>query len=72
MQLFLIININTKEVTKSDGSTYTAWDTSKVTNMFQMFNVASAFDKNIENWNTSNVTNMSFMFNGAEKLIKIK
>jgi surface protein len=36
-----------------------SWDTSKVTNMYQMFYAASDFNQDISNWNTSNVTNMN-------------
>jgi surface protein len=42
-----------------------SWNTSKVTNMSNMFNNASTFNPNISSWNTSSVTNMSNMFNYA-------
>ena len=38
------------------------WDTSKVTDMSDMFSGASVFNQNISNWNTSNVTSMRGMF----------
>jgi hypothetical protein len=44
------------------------WDTSKVTNMNNMFYLAGGFTAtmwsigDLSNWNTSNVTNMSWMF----------
>jgi surface protein len=43
----------------------TAWDTSLVTNMNAMFNLASAFNQDIGGWNTSQVTDMGGMFSGA-------
>ena len=41
------------------------WDTSRVTDMSQMFVDAYAFNKDIGRWNTSRVTDMSRMFDGA-------
>ena len=41
------------------------WDVGNVTNMSQMFNVATNFNQDISNWNVGNVTNMSHMFTGA-------
>jgi surface protein len=41
------------------------WDTSNVTNMFQMFQGAAAFNENIGSWNVANVTNMYAMFRMA-------
>ena len=41
------------------------WDVSNVTNMAQMFYVASSFNQDISNWDVSNVTNMENMFNTA-------
>jgi surface protein len=43
------------------------WDTSKVTNMAQMFSVALAFNQDIGSWNTSSVTDMYQMFERATK-----
>jgi surface protein len=41
------------------------WDTSKVTNMSEMFYGASSFNMPIGNWDVSSVTDMSYMFSGA-------
>jgi len=43
----------------------TNWDTSRVTNMFAMFDSASAFNQDIGGWNTAQVTNMQGMFHFA-------
>ena len=73
-------DINTKQVTVN-GVTYTAWDTSNVTDMSHMFYnryqlldnfdehtvIPSKFEGNISNWDTSNVTTMKGMFYFAEK-----
>ena len=40
------------------------WDTSKVTSMDNMFNIAKVFDQPIGSWDTSQVTNMRYMFAG--------
>ena len=57
-------NINTKTVTVG-ASTYTAWDTSSVTSMREMFRSNNIFNQPIGNWDTSNVTSMIRMFNNA-------
>ena len=54
-------DISTKVVTVN-GVTYTAWNTSSVTIMSNMFYTASAFNQDIGNWNTSAVTTMQQMF----------
>jgi surface protein len=41
------------------------WNTSNITNMFEMFKNATIFNQPIGNWNTANVTNMSGMFLSA-------
>jgi len=41
------------------------WDTSSVTNMESMFEIASSFNQDIGGWDTSSVTNMSEMFYAA-------
>ena len=41
------------------------WNTANVTNMYGMFDGASAFNQPIGNWNTANVTNMGAMFLSA-------
>ncbi|CAL6422427.1 unnamed protein product, partial [Bathycoccus prasinos] len=38
------------------------WDTSQVTNMYQMFRGCISFNGDIGNWNTSQVTDMRLMF----------
>jgi surface protein len=58
-------NINTKKITKNDGTTYIAWDTSNVTDMGGMFYSAYKFNQPITCWNVSNVTNMGGMFKRA-------
>jgi len=35
------------------------WDTSKVTDMSRMFNVAGDFNADLSGWDTSKVTNMA-------------
>ena len=57
--------ISTKQITRADGSTYTAWNTSNVTNMAEMFFNAFKFNQDISMWNTSNVTDMKYMFTNA-------
>jgi surface protein len=58
-------DISTKVVTVN-GVTYTAWDTSNVTNMsFMFYNEPpffGSFNQNISNWNTIKVTNMAGIF----------
>lgn len=41
------------------------WNTSNVTEMFNMFNQAEKFNANISAWDTSKVTKMNRMFKGA-------
>jgi surface protein len=41
------------------------WNTSKVTNMLQLFQGQRFFNQPIGNWNTANVTNMNSMFYGS-------
>jgi surface protein len=59
-------DINTKVVTREDGTKYTAWDVSNVTNMKRMFAYATKFNGDISNWNISNVRNMNYMFFNAK------
>ena len=41
------------------------WDVSNVTNMYNMFQNATAFNQDISSWDVSSVTDMSSMFQGA-------
>jgi len=66
------VDIDTSNVTDMDRAfrrcyefnnpSITGWDTSKVTNMSQMFDSADKFNQDISNWDTSNVTDMTSMF----------
>jgi surface protein len=56
--------ISKQDVTVN-GATYTAWDTSNVTNMRTMFWRAAAFNQNIGSWDTSSVTTMHWMLREA-------
>ena len=38
------------------------WDTSKVTNMYELFHDARSFNQPLNNWDVSKVTNMEGMF----------
>ena len=44
------------------NSSFANWDTSKITDMSNMFNSCYKFNQNIGNWDTSKVTDMSEMF----------
>lgn len=53
---------------RCENINFTATDTpnlSGVTDMSNMFKLATAFNSNIDNWDVSHVTNMSGMFQGA-------
>lgn len=54
-------DINTQLIAGS-GSSYTAWDVSKVTDMTGMFGFTDVFNGNISQWNVGKVTNMQGMF----------
>ena len=43
-----------------------AWDTSKVTGMFSIFEDAENFNGDIDRWDVGRVTDMSLMFRGAK------
>lgn len=46
------------------------WNTSKVTNMWGMFNGCENFKgEGLENWNVSNVTEMRYMFDGCKDFV---
>ena len=47
------------------NSTINNWETSNISNMHQLFNIAESFDQPIGNWNVSNVTSMARMFQGT-------
>jgi hypothetical protein len=71
--------LNTHTVTRPDGTKYTAWDVSNVTNMANMFNTSLSFNQPLNKWDMSSVTNVSGMFKDADsfnqdkpKLPKIK
>ena len=60
--------MNTEEVTIGTGAnqiTYNAFDTSSVTNMSTMFQLAPNFNQPIGNWDTSKVEDMGYMLNRA-------
>ena len=42
-----------------------SWDTSEVTDMYQLFKDAKKFNDDISSWNTAQVTDMGYMFSGA-------
>ena len=58
-------DINTKEVVLTDGSKYTAWDVSNVSDMSFMFYKGQNFNGDISKWDVSNVNSMTAMFYGA-------
>ena len=47
-----------KEASAFTGRGLETWDTSRVTNMWNMFQIASNFNGNITGWNTGRVINM--------------
>ena len=61
-------DINTKTITKNDGSKYEAWNVSNVTDMSSMFDHARTFNQDLSRWDVSGVTNMSYMFLNASSL----
>ena len=42
------------------------WNTSGITNMYELFNNKNQFDADISGWDTSNVTTMDSLFRGAQ------
>ena len=57
--------LNSGESTATYGR-IACWDTSKVTDMSDLFNYAYTFNQEIGNWNVSSVTDMRAMFDGAK------
>ena len=57
--------ISSPTIAESTYGHISTWDTSRVTNMFTLFDGATNFNDDISNWDTSNVTNMGGMFSGA-------
>ena len=62
-----VTNLNSCFVnaTQFNDSNITTWNTGSVTNMGDMFNGASSFNRNIGSWSTGKVTDMSSMFSNA-------
>ena len=48
------------------------WDTSKITDMSNLFKFRRKFNNDISNWDVSNVTNMEYMFFECNKFNKNK
>lgn len=61
--------VNTSNLTSLDVSN---WDTSKVTNMSQMFYRVDIATLDTSNWDTSSVINMESMFAGATKVASLE
>ena len=57
--------LNTHTVTRPDGTTYEAWDTSNVRYVEELFHDTRVFNQDISNWDTSNVIDMHGMFAAA-------
>ena len=71
---FSIGDLSKKDVTRGDGTNYTAWDTSNVTNMLVMFNntgYSAQWSMNLSNWNVPNVTSYwNFSAGNENKIIE--
>ena len=52
--------------TVTNGKKIQDWDTSKVTDMAEVFLAAHKFNEDLSNWQTGQVTTMKDMFNGAK------
>lgn len=57
-------DISTKIVNPGLPNQYTAWDTSAVTSMQEMFQSSTTFNQNIGTWDVGNVTTMREMLKG--------
>lgn len=57
--------ISNKAMAKSKYGTIEQWDTSKITNMANLFRNANAFNDDITSWDTARVTDMNYMFRSA-------
>lgn len=54
-----------REVAEERFGHISTWDTSKITDMKELFKGSVSLDDDISGWDVSNVTDMSFMFEGA-------
>ena len=54
-----------RDYLRTDFSGIDIWNTSKVTNMSELFAGLFEFNEDISGWNTSSVTDMSSMFDKA-------
>jgi len=54
-------DLSTK-IVERHGITYTAWDTSSVATMAQMFYETDKFNQDLTSWDVSNATDLSYMF----------
>lgn len=64
-------DLNTKIVTREDGTTYRAWDVSNVSNFQSMFSCvgegADSFSLDVSDWNISNATVLISMFSAFRR-----
>lgn len=58
-------DVSTKIVNPGLPNQYTAWDTSAVTSMQEMFQSGASFNQNIGTWDVGNVTTMQEMLKGT-------
>ena len=64
-KVYTVVDNTTLKAKADANEDVTCLCTSKVTNMTQMFQSATAFNQDIGSWDTSSVTNMQLMFNYA-------